>query len=130
MLDKISYTKLPSYPKEVLLNAFYNKPEDETYLSVLSKWKEILEDKNFYGCEANIPAPPGNTRFITITKSVRHPDTWQLTYHDAIGPVMHETYSDTCKEATHRMDELIHKLAQYSANEEIIVKSHVAAVNQ
>lgn len=99
--DEIQEISFPSYPKAVLLNAFFDKPEDTTYRKVKSNWKAILTDSRFCGCEVALPALPGKSHFFTITKSVRHSDTWQFTSHDEKGPIMHEDYSDINEDAGH-----------------------------
>lgn len=123
--DEIKKISFPSYPKAVLLNAFFDKPEDATYRKVKSNWKELLTDNRFCGCEVALPALPGKSHFFTITKSVRHSDTWQFTSHDEKGPIMHEDYSDVNEDAGHSMASLYSKLAMYSADKEIIAKVHM-----
>lgn len=124
--DVVRDITFPSYPKDVLLNAFHHKEEDAVYISVKKKWAVLLASPNFCGCsfsanrEKNVP----RIHFMTLTPSTRYSESWQLTHYDGKGPYGHGSYSDTNREAGHTMRELVCELAGYSADREITARAH------
>lgn len=124
--DIVREVTFPSYPKDVLLNAFFHKAEDAVYISVKKKWTALLASPSFCGCSfsANRGKEVPRIHLLTLTPSTRYPESWQLTHYDGKGPYSHETYSDTNQEAGHTMRELISELAGFSADREITARVH------
>lgn len=124
--DIIREITFPTYPKDVLLNAFHHKEEDAVYISVKKKWAALLASPNFCGCSfsANREKDVPRIHFMTLTPSTRYSESWQLTHYDGEGPYGHGSYSDTNREAGHTMRELVCELAGYSADREITARAH------
>ncbi len=128
--DVVRDITFPSYPKDVLLNAFHHKEEDAVYISVKKKWAALLASPNFCGCSfsANREKDIPRIHFMTLTPSTRYSESWQLTHYDGEGPYGHGSYSDTNREAGHTMRELVCELAGYSADREITARAHFLLV--
>ncbi len=124
--DVVRDITFPSYPKDVLLNAFHHKEEDAVYISVKKKWAALLASPNFCGCSfsANREKDVPRIHFMTLTPSTRYSESWQLTHYDEEGPYGHGSYSDTNRDAGHTMRELVCELAGYSADREITARAH------
>lgn len=124
--DIIREITFPTYPKDVLLNAFHHKKDDAVYISVKKKWAALLASPNFCGCSfsANREKDIPRIHFMTLTPSTRYSESWQLTHYDGEGPYGHGSYSDTNREAGHTMRELVCELAGYSADREITARAH------
>lgn len=124
--DVIREITFPSYPKDVLLNAFRGKDEDERYSAVKRKWRTLFLSPSFRGCAFSVNRE-SRIHYVTLTPSTRCPESWQLTHYDKEGPYCHVSYSDTNREAGHKMRELVCELARYSADRDISARIHFSA---
>lgn len=124
--DVIRGITFPSYPKDVLLNAFRGKDEDERYVAVKKQWSMILSSPSFCGCSFSANRE-WRIHYMTLTPSTRYPESWQLTHYDEEGPYCHVSYSDTNREAGHKMRELVCELTRYSADRDISARIHFSA---
>lgn len=126
--DIIREVTFSSYPKTVLLNAFRGKTEDKRVIAVKRQWRSFLTSSSFQGCSLEVRGlhVPRIHR-MTLTKSTRYQNAWQLTHYDEKGPYSHCSYSDLNKDAGHKLSELIGELAGYSADRTIIARVHFSA---
>ena len=127
--DIIREITFPTYPKDVLFNAFRHKAPDAVYTSVKTQWETLLASPYFCGCSfsANREKEVPRIHFITLTPSTRYPETWQLTHYDGEGPYCHCSYSETNQEVGHTIRELVIELAAYSADRDITAHVRFAA---